>query len=68
MVLPTERLSVVERDESDNRFIECAVEGEADLIVSGDRHLLSVGEYQGIRVVTPAAFVGYLDSLKDDSQ
>jgi len=62
VVEPVERLTVV-HDESDNRFLECAIEGEADLIVSSDRHLLSVGEYQGIRVLSPAAFVALLNSV-----
>lgn len=65
VVEPDQRLAVVQ-DETDNRFLgcalECAVEGEAGLIVSGDRHLLNVGEFQGIRLLTPAAFVAYLDS------
>lgn len=67
VVMPTERLSVVAHDESDNRFIECAVAGRAEVIVSGDRHLLNVGEYEGIRVLTPAAFVAYLDSVGVES-
>jgi putative PIN family toxin of toxin-antitoxin system len=50
VVRPTERLSVV-ADEPDNRVPECAVAGEADLIISGDRHLLSLREYAGIRVL-----------------
>lgn len=62
LVEPTQRLAVVQ-DESDNRFLECAVEGEADYVVSGDRNLLKVGEYRGIRVLTPAAFIAYLDEL-----
>ncbi len=65
MASPTERLSVIP-DETDNRYGECAVEGEADVIVSGDRHLLTVGEYQGIQVLTPAAFVALLDSVADE--
>lgn len=63
VVEPPETLAVVEQDESDNRFFECAVAGEAEVIVSGDRHLLGMGEYRGIRVLTPAAFIAYLDSL-----
>ena len=66
LIEPTQRLAVVQ-DESDNRFLECAIEGGADLIVSGDRHLLGVGQYQGIRIVTPAAFVAYLDSPDTDA-
>ncbi|HSQ21443.1 MAG TPA: putative toxin-antitoxin system toxin component, PIN family [Coriobacteriia bacterium] len=41
-------------DESDNRVLECAVAGAADIIVSGDHHLLDLGSYRGIRVVRVA--------------
>lgn len=34
-----------------NKFIECAMEGEADYIVSGDEHLLSLKHYKGIQIV-----------------
>ena len=42
---------------SDNRILECAVEGKAQFIVSGDRHLKDLGTYQGIRIVDPATFL-----------
>ena len=53
---PREILNVVV-DESDNRYLECAVAGNAQYIVTGDQHLLVLGEYQGIAILTPAAFV-----------
>ncbi len=53
-------VSVVAEEPSDNRYLECAVEGEADSIVSGDRHLLELGEYRGIAIVTPAEFLEIL--------
>ncbi len=49
-------LALIESDPSDNRYLECAVEGEAGYIVSGDRHLLDLTEYQGIEILTPRAF------------
>lgn len=55
-VEPREILNVVV-DESDNRYVECAVTGNAQYIVTGDEHLLELGEYQGIVILTPAAFV-----------
>lgn len=55
-------LTVVSADESDNRYVECAVAGNAQYIVSGDEHLLGVGEYQGIIIVTPATFLTLLDA------
>jgi uncharacterized protein len=50
-------LSVIEADPSDNRYLECGVEGEADYIVSGDRHLLELGTYQEIQIVNPRNFL-----------
>jgi len=44
-------------DPGDTKYLECAVEGRADYIVSGDHHLTDLFIYQGIRVVTPAEFI-----------
>ena len=61
LVVPTQRLSVITAKDSDNRILECAVEGRADLIVTGDRkHLLPLGAYAGIPIVSPADFVASL--------
>ncbi|MFO7538422.1 MAG: putative toxin-antitoxin system toxin component, PIN family [Chloroflexota bacterium] len=59
---PSETIDIVSADESDNRYIECAVTGNAHYIVSGDQHLLDIGDYQGITIVTPAMFITLLDS------
>ena len=61
---PQEKLDVIAADESDNRYVECAVAGGAQYIITGDEHLLELGEYEGIRVLTPAAFV----ALKEAGQ
>ena len=57
------RLPGVTRDPKDDAVVACAKEGEADVIVSGDQDLLVLGEYEGIRVVTPRRFVEILVSL-----
>lgn len=57
MVEPDIRLSVVREDPSDNRLIECAVCGGAGYIVSQDKHLLRVGEFQGVKILTAQAFL-----------
>ncbi|MFH1834716.1 MAG: putative toxin-antitoxin system toxin component, PIN family [Methanobacteriota archaeon] len=44
-------------DHSDNRFLEAAVEGGADYVVSSDHHLLEVGEIEGVRIVKPSHFL-----------
>jgi putative PIN family toxin of toxin-antitoxin system len=53
-------LKVIAEDPADDRYIECAVEGDADYIVSGDQHLLQLGTYQRISIVTPITFLGIL--------
>ncbi len=60
IVSPTDQLNVIQSDPSDNRVLEAAIEGHADYIVSGDRDLLDLGDFQGIRVVTPARFLAIL--------
>ncbi|MDQ5823925.1 MAG: putative toxin-antitoxin system toxin component, PIN family [Chloroflexota bacterium] len=64
IVQAEETLSVVELDPDDDRVLECAVAGGADYIVSGDKHLLSLGEYQGIRILSPASFLGLLEQTQ----
>jgi putative PIN family toxin of toxin-antitoxin system len=56
VVKPVERLSLL-ADEPDNRILECAKEGHAELIVTGDRHLLGLGEYEGIAILSLAEFL-----------
>ena len=51
------RLEVL-ADEADNRILECAVADKADLIVTGDRDMLALGEYEGIRIATLRAYLG----------
>jgi len=50
-VKPRRRLHVV-KDEPDNRILECAVAGNADVIVTGDRALLALREYRGVRIIS----------------
>ena len=59
-VEPQSTLDVVKQDPPDNRVLECAVGGGASYIVSGDRHLLDLKEYQGIVILNPAGFLAAL--------
>ena len=45
------------RDPDDNKFIECAIDAKALYIVSGDKDLLTIKEYEGIEIITVAEFV-----------
>jgi putative PIN family toxin of toxin-antitoxin system len=54
LVVPPAAPRVVVPDADDDYVIAACVAAAADLLVSGDRHLLTVGRYQGTRIVTPA--------------
>lgn len=56
LVEPVRRLSVF-RDEPDNRILECAVEGKAEVVVTGDKAMLAIAEYEGIRLMTLADYL-----------
>jgi uncharacterized protein len=56
VVRPRRKLGVL-RDDADNRILECALAGRADVIVTGDRAMLELGEYQGVRIVTLREFL-----------
>jgi len=60
-VTPETELDVVDEDESDSMFLEAAVSADAEYVVSGDRHLLDVGEYRGIEILPPDEFLERLD-------
>ena len=55
-----ELVDVIKDDPTDNKYLACAVEGEADYIVSGDRHLLNLATYQGIEIIKAKAFLSIL--------
>jgi len=58
IVTPQKRVKVIKNDDPDNRVLECAVEGNADFIVSGDKkHLLPLQYYDDIPIITTAAFL-----------
>ena len=58
---PRLKIDVCKEDPDDNKFLECAVAGAADFIVSGDQHLLRLKEYQGIKIVTIKEFFQALE-------
>ena len=60
-VHPAQHLSVA-ADEADNRILECALSGRAQVIVTGDKALLRLGPFEGISIVT---LRDYLSSRKE---
>jgi len=57
LVEVSSKVDVVKDDPTDNVFLECAVDGAANYVVSGDHHLLALGEYQGIRILSARDFL-----------
>lgn len=53
-------LNIVEDDPADNKFVACAIEGNADFLISGDHHLTELGTYEGIQILTPDEFLSQL--------
>lgn len=60
LVVPADIGPVILADPDDDIVLATAVTGGADAIVSGDAHLLGVGEFRGVPIVTPAAAVSRL--------
>jgi len=56
------RVRVIAEDPSDDFVLSAALETGAGYIVTGDRHLLALGSYHGIRIVQPAEFLRLLDA------
>jgi predicted nucleic acid-binding protein len=48
-------MHIVEKDPDDDKFIECAIALKARCIISGDKSFLAIGDYLGIRIMTPRA-------------
>lgn len=63
VVSETQELKVVINDPDDDKFISCAVVGEADYLVSGDNHLLNLKQYQNIKIVSPRQFLEELEKM-----
>jgi putative PIN family toxin of toxin-antitoxin system len=53
-------VDTIKTDPSDNIYLACAVEGKADFVVSGDKHLKNLKTYKGIGIIDPAAFLNLI--------
>lgn len=56
-VKPTKKVFTVKEDPEDNKFLECALEGEADYLITSDRHLLEFGEFAQTKICKPTQFL-----------
>lgn len=56
IVNPRSSVKII-KDEADNRVLEAAFEGNCNFIITGDRELLNLGSYRGIKIVTASQFL-----------
>jgi|ERR1700733_206818 putative PIN family toxin of toxin-antitoxin system len=57
VVTPGQPVDAIKEDPADDRILECAIAGKSDYLVTGDKHLLKLGQFQGVKIVPPAEFV-----------
>ena len=53
LIEPKQKVDVIKDDLDDNKVIECAIESSSDYIVTYDKHLLTLKEYKGIKIMKP---------------
>jgi len=58
LIIPIKRITLIKKHDPDNRILECAIEGKAQYIISGDEHhLLPLRKYRRIKILSPAEFL-----------
>ena len=62
VVTPTKRVRAISTDPDDNIILECAQEANATLIISGDSHLLDLGRWKGVDIVSPVTAMRRIES------
>jgi uncharacterized protein len=56
-VEPTRRIEAVRDDPDDDRILECAVAAGSQVLVTGDKHLLRLGQFEGMPILTLSDFL-----------
>lgn len=59
-------LRVVKDDPDDDAVLECAASGDAQYVVSGDHHILALGQYRSIKLVTATRLLAELPDTVED--
>lgn len=57
MIEPKTKIVFVAEDPDDDKVLECAVDGNAEYIITGDKHLLKIKKYKKIKIVNPNTFL-----------
>jgi putative PIN family toxin of toxin-antitoxin system len=64
VVRPTLQINVIESDPTDNKFLECALAGRANYIVSGDHPLLDLGKFEEVEIVSIGRFLRLVEDTR----
>ncbi len=64
IVRPRKKLTIIKNDPDDNKILECAIECQADLIISADKHLISIKVYQNIKIMHPSSLKYIFPQIK----
>ena len=64
IVKPITTISIIDSDPSDNKFLECALAGKADFIISGDqKHLIPLKTFKNTPIFSPKQFLDHFQNL-----
>ena len=57
LIKPVAKVNVVKENPDDNKIIECALASSSEYVITYDKHLLNLKEFQGIKIATPEEFL-----------
>ena len=57
LVKPTQKLKIFKQG-PDNRILECAIQGKAHVLVTGDKEMLQLREYKSVRIISLKEYIG----------
>lgn len=61
LIETTSKVNAIKDDPDDNKILECAMDSNSQYIITYDKHLLNLKEFQGIKIVKPEEFLKILD-------
>ena len=64
VVRPTAALKIVKDDPADDKFLECAVSGKAQVLLSGDNQLLGLKHFRKVEILSPSQFFSRFPEIK----
>jgi len=63
VVKPKDTINILKKDQDDNRILEAAIEGKCSYIVTGDKELLELRTFKGIKILTASQFLNDLEKI-----